>query len=85
MVQKYIRHKTKGFMLWATVGGGEPCHSDVADLMLTPGGDPADIVSAGFVIFHGGKPVCYGESTTLDLSHHPDDTMLLAEQLRIKL
>lgn len=36
-----------------------------------------DLIGAGFIWFPEGKPECFGESVTLKIKMHPEDTSLL--------
>ena len=74
-LQKYINFSKIGFVVWS---GGKPTLSHVQ--MAARNADAGYPVSAGFVSFLNGKPHCAGESLTLGLEAHSDDSELLAKQ-----
>ncbi|NTV48135.1 MAG: hypothetical protein HGB32_03710 [Geobacteraceae bacterium] len=82
MEMKYIRHEEQGFILWPVVDGDPLWHKHMGHL-VTEKCHGGRILSAGFVRFINGKPVCYGESISLELTKHPDDNVALAQQLGI--
>lgn len=74
---RYIKTEEFGFVLSPEGFGEQPTHADLAKrLRCRP-------VSAGFVRFHAGKPVCYGRSESLFLDSQPEDSKELAVQLGI--
>lgn len=77
MKQKYVRHKTKGFFVFPD--SDLVWHSQVGRFL---GIDK--IISAGFVRFDkNGKPSCFGESESLNISSFPEDTNDLKIQMGI--
>jgi len=78
-MQKYIRFSNIGFVIWSAENP-TLSHAEVAACHVNAGNP----ISAGFVAFHNGKPKCAGESMTLGLESHPDDSALLAKQLGLE-
>ena len=64
---KYIRFAGIGFVVFPDT----LMHKDVAAAV---GHRP---VSAGFIMWSDNKPVCHGESLSLQLKHDPGDTQQL--------
>lgn len=71
---KYVRHATKGFFLFPA--SDRVWHSDVGKFLGISG-----LVSAGFVQFVDGLPICFGYSDSLNLGNAEDDTVALREWL----
>ena len=78
MSHKYINHSELGFIAWRRTD--LVAHSDVAATMLQHRGN---ILSAGFVHFATGKPVCYGESFSLRIKSREGDSTEYTKQLGI--
>jgi hypothetical protein len=76
---KYIQHDKLGFILWRAKSGMFS-HKEMADLILAA--KPGKLLSAGFVLsLDDGQLKCFGDSLTLNLSSHENDTALLKTQL----
>lgn len=75
MEHKYIRCGEFGFILWPA--SFEAYHSHIGRFVENP-------ISAGFVQFIDGKPACYGRSESMNLDSLPEDSDLLARQMRLK-
>lgn len=77
MYTKYVRHSTLGFVLFAD--NPHVHHVHVGRwLEGTVGGS---VTSAGFVAMVSGRPLCYGDSTSLGLMALDGDSEALARQL----
>ncbi len=74
---KYVRHKKKGFFLFPE--SENVWHSHVGNFLGVDG-----IISAGFVDFNEGVPLCYGCSESLDIGSRDDDAELLRKQMLFK-
>ena len=48
-------------------------HKKMADRFRRP------VISAGFIRFTDGGPICYGESTSLSIDSRPEEDSLLAQ------
>ena len=70
--------KPRGFVLF-TRSVDNIWHSKVAAKLF----NPIEIISAGFVTFKGGMPVCYGDSASLGIGSKTEDSEQLAIQLGI--
>ena len=81
---RYVRFSILGFILSPRDGQASPMtvptHETVADMARKLGNH---VLSAGFVDFKDGMPVCHGRSTSLDIGSQPDDSERLAIQLGI--
>lgn len=73
---KYVRHKTKGFFLFPD--SGAVWHSQVGRFLGISG-----IISAGFVVFNNGAPICMGYSDSLEMGPAKEDTQLLRDELGV--
>lgn len=75
---KYIQHSEFRFILWRAKSGMLN-HKQMADLILARGGR---IVSAGFVMpGNNNELLCFGDSGSLGLGSHENDTLLLKQQM----
>ena len=74
---KYVHCLKGGFFLFPE--SDFTWHSHVAGFLTNRKGD--QLLSAGFVKFEDGMPVCHGYSESLEIGSNNDDTELLREQL----
>lgn len=75
MRHKYVRFENYGFIIW-------PYSDMIAHREIgTQHGHRGRILSAGFVTFDHGIPICSGESLSLGIGSQPDDSKALKAQL----
>ena len=81
---RYVRFAKLGFILSPRDGHAAPMsiptHEAVADMAKKFGNQ---VVSAGFVDFKDGQPICSGRSISLNVGSQPGDSEALAAQFGI--
>lgn len=79
---RYVRFEDIGFILSPSgdLSMKIPTHETIGNLVEKLGDRP---ISAGFVKFENGKPVCHGHSVSLGIRCREDDSEYLAAQLGI--
>lgn len=76
---KYLRYNAYGFVVWSESMGIS--HAAMVDDLKSRGVYDDDLISAGFVqIDADGHLCCYGESVSLKIKSHPDDSHLIREK-----
>lgn len=76
-VLKYVRHSFTGFTVWPK-RFNEVHHAHVGQMLdRNPSLARGQVLSAGFINFIGGLPVCYGGSESLGIDSLPGDTAAL--------
>lgn len=81
MKHKYVRVADFGVILFPMQHN--VFHSHVGDLVASH--TCSRVLSAGFVDLYGGTVKCYGRSESIGIGGLPDDDMVIAMQLGLKV